>query len=152
MCPDDGHPREHRVDTVAKWGQKCYIWDTFSQKETIMEHYIVIHTVSGESSVETFQRLFNTAEDAKKFAMQVADSYKVDSPDAKITDSEDTVMVSYGDGETTDYLFIQQVVYDSTERHCPHCGGRVVPSYRWQCPSCDEDFYDFECAPSEEEE
>lgn len=27
MCPDDGHPRGHRVGTVAKWGQECYIWD-----------------------------------------------------------------------------------------------------------------------------
>lgn len=63
-------------------------------KETIMEHYIVVHTVSDEPSVETFQRLFNTAEDAKKFAIRVADSYKVESPDARITDNEDTVRVT----------------------------------------------------------
>lgn len=117
-----------------------------------MEHYIVVHTVSGEPSVETFQRLFNTAEDAKKFAIRVADSYKVESPDASITDSEDAVMVTYG-GSTTDYLSIHQVVDDSTERYCPHCGGRVIPStngqYRWQCTECDEDFYDFECKPKD---
>ena len=113
-----------------------------------MEHYIVVHTVSDVPSVETFQRLFSTREDAKKFAIQVADSYKVDSPDAKITVGEDAVRVDYREG-ITDYLSIQQVVDDSTERHCPHCGGRVVPStngqYRWQCTECDEDFYDFEC-------
>lgn len=121
-----------------------------------MEHYIVVHTVSDEPSVETFHRLFNTMEDAKKFAIQVAGDYKVESPEAKITDGENAVMVDYGGGKTTDYLFIQQVVDDSTERNCPHCGGRVVPStigqYRWQCTECDEDFYDFECARSEEEE
>lgn len=117
-----------------------------------MEHYIVVHAVSDQPIGETFQRLFNTAEDAKKFAIRVADSYKVDSPDAKITVSEDSVSVDYGEG-IADYLSIQQVVDDSTERHCPHCGGMVVPStngqYRWQCTECDEDFYDFECKPKD---
>lgn len=116
-----------------------------------MEHYIVIHSASDEPSVETFKRLFNTMEDAKQFANQVAADYKVDSPDAKIVDDGESVMVSYGDGGTTDYLFIQQVVDDSSDRHCPHCGGKVIPStigqYRWECPKCDEDFYDFECKP-----
>ena len=60
-----------------------------------MEHYIVVHAVSDQPIGETFQRLFNTAEDAKKFAIQVGDSYKVDYPDAKITVSEDSVRVDY---------------------------------------------------------
>lgn len=27
MSPEIGDPVEHRVATVAKWGQECYIWD-----------------------------------------------------------------------------------------------------------------------------
>lgn len=27
MSPEIGDPVEHRVGTVAKWGQECYIWD-----------------------------------------------------------------------------------------------------------------------------
>ena len=27
MSPEIGDPVEHRVDTVAKWGPECYIWD-----------------------------------------------------------------------------------------------------------------------------
>ena len=98
-----------------------------------MEHYIVVHAVSDQPIGETFQRLFNTAEDAKKFAIRVADSYKVDYPDAKITVSEDSVRVDYGEG-IADYLSIQQVVDDSTDRHCPHCGGDGRSINQWTVP------------------
>ena len=113
-----------------------------------MEHYIVVHTVTGECTVESFHRLFGTLDDAKTFALQVAADYKVDAPEAKVVETMNAVSVDYGDGDI-DYLFIHQVVDDSTVRTCPHCGKRVVPStvgqYRWSCEDCEEDFYDFEC-------
>ena len=110
-----------------------------------MEHYVVLHTVNGENNVETFSRLFDSIEDARKFALQVAESYR----GLKVTECSNAVTVTYGDSETIDYLLINKVVDDSTARHCPRCGRQVSPSttgsYRWHCADCGEDFFDFQC-------
>lgn len=44
---------------------------------------------------------------------------------------------------------IYQVTATNGEKHkCPHCGKELTPSvlgdYDWQCPDCEEDFYNCE--------
>lgn len=150
-----GDPGGHRVGTVAKWGQKCYIWDTFSQKETNM-NFIVIRRPDDpvDEACHAYKRVFPDLEKAKEFAERVAIREQEDLGGTIISSPYEVVLSGSEVGRKSVRWLIDELITNASERHCPHCGGPVTDSeigdYRWQCPECEEDFYDFECAPSEE--
>ena len=97
-----------------------------------MHQFIVIRRPDDpeDEACHAYKRVFPDVEKAKEFAKRAA---------AREQEDLDGIIIS----------FEREVVLDG-----PRCGKRVkdsdVGDYRWQCPECDEDFYDFECAPSEE--
>ena len=52
VSPEIGDPVEHRVGTVAKWGQECYIWD--------MIHYFTMKNYSHRRKLNKLRKELET--------------------------------------------------------------------------------------------
>lgn len=121
-----------------------------------MEFFIVVH--HGHGSCESYHRTFPTPEAASEFAEAAARRRQeevwgrvVKSP---MANDHGWYLENTADGKTERFDVNHVVTDDDPNRKCPHCGGQVVPSevapYRWTCPDCEEDFFDFECKTTEQ--
>ena len=78
MSPEIGDPVEHRVATVAKWGQVCYIWDMIKSNAPAAGE--MVKEKGGEALDTAAEKAKAVAVDAKdaiaKKAKETADSAK----------------------------------------------------------------------------
>jgi NADH pyrophosphatase NudC (nudix superfamily) len=122
-----------------------------------MHQFIVIRRPDDpeDEACHAYKRVFPDAEKAKEFAKRVAAREQEDFDGTIISYSREVVLDHTEFGGKPVRWLIDELITNATDRFCPHCGKRVqdsdVGDYRWLCPECDEDFYDFECARSEEE-
>lgn len=123
-----------------------------------MHQFIVIRRPDDPEDIacHAYKRVFRDVEKAKEFAKRVAAREQEDFDGTIISYSREVVLDHTEFGGKPVRWRIDELITNASDRSCPHCGKRVkdsdVGDYRWYCPSCDEDFYDVECAPSEEEE
>ena len=121
-----------------------------------MHQFIVIRRPDDPEDVDchAYKRVFPDVEKAKEFAKRVAAREQEDLDGIIISFEREVVLDGAEVGRKSVRWLIDELITNATDRFCPRCGKRVkdsdVGDYRWQCPECDEDFYDFECAPSEE--
>lgn len=119
-----------------------------------MTHFIVIRRPDdpNDTNVTSYKRLFHSEQEAKDFAKRVGELEQEDH-DGTLIIFKNEVVLDHAETGTPSVRWLVQELLDSGDRVCPHCGGPVTDSeigdYRWQCPECDEDFYDFECQPKD---
>ncbi len=122
-----------------------------------MHQFIVIRRPddSEDISCHDYKRVFPDVAKAKEFAKRVATREQEDLDGIIISYDREVVLDGAEVGRKSVHWLIDELITNANDRFCPHCGKPVqdsdVGDYRWQCPECDEDFYDFECARSEEE-